>query len=396
MRVGSFKKRAGAVIREIRRRGKVPILVGGTHYYTQSLVFGDVLVGGEGKDEEGKGSGEEGGEMSVEEINRKWPILEDTTENMLEKLREVDPVMADRWHPKDRRKIRRSLEIFLMSGKKASDIYKEQLERKNSKHEEFTGDGVDLSSTLFFWIHAESSVLKKRLDSRVDNMLQNGLLGEVKTMDHFFHEQESQTAQTIDRTRGMWISIGYKEFEPYLQALNSGTATEEEMKTAFELSIEQTKAATRQYARRQTRWIRLKLLPALKEENALRQLYLLDGTDVSQFENDVLNPAIKITEDFLAGKKLPTPETVCGAAKEILGENEIQLVKSEWPRKECEFCGVVAVTEVQWDTHLKSRRHRGLLKKMAKRARDGGRVVSNPDVGKENGEISSAEDMPTP
>lgn len=381
MRVGSFKKRAGGIVREIRERGKLPILVGGTHYYTQSLVFGDVLVE-EGREEDVDGEGKR--EMSVEEIKRKWPILEESTEDMLQMLREVDPTMADRWHPKDRRKIRRSLEIYLMLGKRASDVYKEQLGRKTFQNADDTDEGgEDLSSTLFFWVHAESSVLKKRLDDRVHKMLENGMLDEIKSMDQFLQPQSSLTGQTIDRTRGIWVSIGYKEFEPYLQALKSPTTTEASLKSALDLSVEQTQAATRQYAKRQQRWIRLKLLPALLESNALQQLYLLDGTDISEWENHVSGPAMKITEEFLAGREMQDPKMVCEAAREVLGEHEVKGKKSEWPRRECEVCGVVTVTEVQWETHLKSRKHRGALKRLAKRERDG--RVRGVEIGENGG-----------
>ncbi|KAK5057159.1 tRNA dimethylallyltransferase, mitochondrial, partial [Cryomyces antarcticus] len=61
---------------------------------------------------------------------KRWPVLEESTEKMLEKLHEVDPIMANRWHPNDRRKIQRSLEIYLETGKKASDIYEEQKPRR--------------------------------------------------------------------------------------------------------------------------------------------------------------------------------------------------------------------------------------------------------------------------
>lgn len=370
--VGGFVRRAKSIIGGIRGRGKLPILCGGTAYYLQSLVFGESLVSEEREEH-----------MNVEDIKEKWPILEGSTEDMLEMLREVDQVMADRWHPKDRRKIRRSLEIFLMTGKKASDVYREQVERKTLKNgREGVDEGVDLSSVLLFWVHADSEVLKKRLDGRVDKMLKNGLLDEVQTMDKFLHDQE-QNGQVVDRTRGIWVSIGYKEFEPYLQTLKSSTASEKELKDAFDLSVEQTKAATRQYAKRQIRWIRLKMLPGLKEENALKQLYLLDGTDIEKWDTNVSDMAVEITEDFLAGRELPDPETICGPAKEILGEAEVGEIKTEWPRRECEMCGVIAVTEVQWDTHIKSRKHRGLVKRKLKKERDIRPISENEKVSSE-------------
>jgi tRNA dimethylallyltransferase len=73
-RVGVFKRKAGKIIKEIRSRGRTPILVGGTHYYTQSLLFNDTLVSDADKSE-----GETESYVSRERINSKYPILERPT-----------------------------------------------------------------------------------------------------------------------------------------------------------------------------------------------------------------------------------------------------------------------------------------------------------------------------
>jgi len=286
---------------------------------------------------------------------------------MIERLREVDPVMADRWHPKDRRKIRRSLEIFLTTGKKASDVYAEQKERKIKGNVDSTISEqlVNNGSTLLFWVHAESETLKKRLDSRVEKMIESGLLDEVKRMEEFL-SQRSKAGINVDRTRGIWISIGWKEFEPYLKALETGTTSSKDLQTLYELSVEQTKAATRQYARRQVRWIRLTFIPALSDENALDKLYLLDGTDISKWAEAVSDPAINIAAKFLDGSDLP-PHELSKTAQQILAPNDgLEEKPNVWFRQECELCHITTVTDLQWQTHLNSRRHRGLVKKKQK------------------------------
>lgn len=360
-RVGMFAKKAGQIIQEIRSRGRVPIVVGGTHYYTQSLVFEDSLVTTQEFTEEP--------ELLVHDIEDKFPILGSSTEDMLQVLREVDPVMADRWHPKEKRKIRRSLEIFLTTGTRASDYYAQQQEKKTlrkSQEEENHSPPeqvVDRDSTLLFWVHAESEVLKKRLDSRVDKMIDTGLLDEVKSV-HSYLRHLSNTGVSVDRTRGIWVSIGWKEFEPYLNALETATTSPEDLRKLYELSIEQTKAATRQYAKRQVRWIRLNLITALKDENALDKLYLFDGTDVTKWEKDVSNPAIDITAKFLDGDELPPPSELSQAAQQFLAPDEGHKGKPDvWFRRECEICHMTAVTDLQWQIHLKSRKHRGLTKR---------------------------------
>lgn len=374
-RVGLFKKRASQIIKEIRSRGRLPILVGGTHYYTQSLLIEESLVAKQADEE-----GQEELELSNQEISEKFPILDGPTEAMIEMLKEVDPVMADRWHPNDRRKIRRSLEIFLQTGKKASDVYMEQKERKSlgktpvdSPEGQETLDSVENISPLMFWVHAEAETLKTRLDARVDKMMESGLLAEVKSMDSFL-QHHTELGQNVDASRGIWISIGWKEFEPYLSALKSGTESQEKLDQMLALSIEQTKTATRQYAKRQTRWIRLKLIPGLSNQNLLERLYLLDGTDTTQFSETVANPALDVAADFLSGREPPAPSSLSDAAKEFLTPQrsfDYADRRDLWVRHECELCHTVSITDEQWQSHLRGRPHRRRVKQEQKNARGG-------------------------
>ncbi|TAQ86656.1 hypothetical protein B7494_g5015 [Chlorociboria aeruginascens] len=367
-RVGMFKENASKIIREIRSRGKLPIVVGGTHYYTQSLLSDDWLVNEQAQDENVHTN------LSNEEISRRFPILDGPSEAILERLKEVDPVMADRWHPKDLRKIRRSLEIFLTTGRRASDIYKEQEHRKHAiTSSDILREGLprvtESDSMLLFWIHSQSEVLKNRLDNRVEKMIKAGMLDEVKDMNEFLKHQIA-VGKIVDQTRGIWASIGWKEFAPYLSELATGTASQTELETLYNMSVEQIKAATRQYARRQVRWIRLKLLASLSDVNSLQRLYLLDGTDLLQWTNSVWNPAFDITRSFLAGEELRSPIELSDAAREMLAPSSPKFEHNteENTTRKCEMCHVVTVTDVQWQSHIRSRCHRGQLKKIKRNA----------------------------
>jgi tRNA dimethylallyltransferase len=384
-RVGVFKKKAGSVMKEIRSRGKLPILVGGTHYYTQSLLFKDALISDAAQSEE-----ETGEELSREEINRRYPILEKPTEEILEQLRTVDPVMADRWHPNDRRKIQRSLEIYLMTGKQASKLYEEQQERNGSHH---GGDSSTpasseanvaplFQSALVFWVHANTEVLSKRLDERVDTMLKVGLINEVKTLDKFLREK-AIAGISIDRSSGIWVSIGFKEFEPYMEAMKSGGLSRTELQVLFAAAVERTKAATRQYAKRQIRWIRLKLLVALSKVNSLSSIYLLDGSNLDHWLASVSGPAIDIAYKFLAKQDLPAPRDMSPAATEMLTPKqtfEFSDRRDLWIRQTCELCNMTAVTDEQWQRHIKGRGHRRAVKKSNKNASHGRSQAQSNDI----------------
>lgn len=335
-------------IDEIRSRGKLPILVGGTHYYTQSLLFKDALS-------------EEPMLKNGDTPSERPEILDQPTEVLLEKLKEVDPVMADRWHPNERRKIQRSLEIYLKTGKPASQVYDEQRLKK-----ELAVDSNDDASgmrfpTLVFWVHAAKDVLTVRLDSRVDKMVDRGLLAEVETLHSFRTEYEARTGQAIDQTRGIWVSIGYKEFLEYQNALCEGTASEKELSKLKTAAIEKTQAANRQYSKRQIRWIQIKLLNALITAGQRDNTFLVDISDISQWQQAAVIPSSDITEKFLKGESLPDPATLSDAAREMLNprrDYDLAQRPDLWEKKVCETCGTVAVTENDWNLHIKSRAHR--------------------------------------
>lgn len=327
-------------------------MVGGTHYYTQSLLFHDALA------DKADLEPPKGGEI--------YPILEEPTEIILQKLKEVDPIMADRWHPNERRKIQRSLEIFLKTGRPASQIYQEQRQKRELSPGAMNGENSDAAvglrfPTLVMWVHTNKDVLYSRLDSRVDKMLEKGLLEEVQGLTVFRQEYETQTGAPVDQTRGIWVSIGYKEFLDYQHALTQPTQLTPALEQLRKAAIERTQAATRQYANRQIKWIRIKLLHALIAAGQQKNIFLMDSSDISKWDNDVVQPSVDIVERFLSERDLPDPSSLSPAALEMLTpkrEYDLGQRPDLWQKKTCEVCGTVAVTENDWTLHIKSRAHR--------------------------------------
>ncbi|KAK3680005.1 tRNA dimethylallyltransferase, mitochondrial [Recurvomyces mirabilis] len=367
--VGTFVKRAVRVIEEIRARGKLPILVGGTHYYTQSVLFHDRLAEEEDDDDQHLSDKEE-------DI---LPALEQPTDVLLKDLQKVDPVMAARWHPNDRRKIQRSLEIFIKTGRKASDVYAEQQAQKSIRIEANEKECDTSASmkydTLLFWIHAEADSLKRRLDGRITKMLNAGLLDEVRTL-HDYATDEATHGRSVDETRGIWVSIGYKEFKAYVSAMHGGTASDEELQSLKDYGIERTQIATRQYAKRQVRWIRIKLLNSLASTNNISSLYLLDGSDISGFAETVFQPAVDLTSNFLAAESMPEPSSLSSAAAEMLQpkrDYDLAANPELWTKQHCEVCDVTCVVQEQWLQHVGSKAHKKALR--WRRERERGVVV---------------------
>jgi len=118
------------MIEDIHKRGRVPILVGGTHYYIEAVVWNNGILDSEStttageksekttSGEEGKGSEQERESKTKEEQEKeseKGNGGEDSTASLWEELKRVDPTMAERLHPNNERKIKRSLEVTTIS-----------------------------------------------------------------------------------------------------------------------------------------------------------------------------------------------------------------------------------------------------------------------------------------
>lgn len=357
--VATFRQKAVKVVEDIHSRGKVPILVGGTHYYIQSLLFRDAILGVTDY------------LVAEQPLEHTWPILEASKEEMLEELRKVDPVMAARWHPNDQRKIKRSLEIYLTTGNKASDIYDQQQKQKKGcnlrRLESISQKNAPVESnqnmipktkplllydTLIFWPHVDSNILNPRLDQRVDAMISNGLLSEVQSMFTYVREMESD-GQGMDQTSGIWTAIGYKQFLPYMlasQAIDIDTNKLEKLKME---GIERTKIETRQCAKGQIKWIRNSLLRALDEDHLDKTLYLLNAADGTVQLCDAHAVAHDITGMFLRGDTLPLPRTLSNIAEQMLAVKE----KGDFFARYCNICDKTLMTGTEWTGHVKSKKH---------------------------------------
>ena len=379
--VGKFAEEASNTIDEIGSRGKLPILVGGTNYYTQALLFKNSLLAANKA------------WTTVDEQETRWPILEASGEEMYEELKKIDPVMAARWHPKDTRKVRRSLEIWLQTGKKASDVYACQRHNGSSEEEcsevEILDDRLSLEEsrvlhdlnmpahlplrypTLILWVYSDLTALRDRLNVRVDEMISNGLLQEIESMEAF-RRGKIEAGVSVDVSRGIWVAIGYKEFIGYFKALREGLG-EAQLQRTKDRCTEQTKIATRQYAKSQMRWIRSKLLRSMHRTNSARNMFLLDGTDSTTRNEQVEDAAVHLVEEFMTGRPLPSPLKISEVAERVLDLDEVK--PAVVVTQSCDLCDVTVTTARDWERHLKSRKHKALLRR---RRNPGRQYVSSP------------------
>lgn len=222
--VAEFQERAIGLIGEISGRGKLPFIVGGTGLYVESVCYGYQFA-------------ETGNDDAFREEQRAF-ALEHGDEALHRKLQEVDPETAQRLHPNDQRRVIRALEMFHTTGMRMSEQLAAQ--KKQSPYE-----------LCIVGLTMDRGLLYKRIEQRIDDMLEQGLVGEVK--------------QLLDRGYGTNLismqGLGYKEIAAYLL----GTYSLEE-------AVELLKRDTRRFAKRQLSWFR-----------HMKEIQWVDVTDQANF-----------------------------------------------------------------------------------------------------------------
>lgn len=273
--------------KDLHAQGKLPILVGGTHYYNESIIFRNLLdeVAGEGAHARAGASGGDANASAATptaspEVLARLAAL--SAEDAADELARVDPVMANRLHRNDTRKIlrwgwgsgvstigpppvpiprltpspirsssNRSLEVFYATGQRQSELIMQQTDRGE--------EVLRFAPCCCLYLDCEQTALDARLDARVDDMLAQGLLAELEAFQA--RMAAASPDGELDYTRGLLQAIGFKEFREYMAAGDDCAPADKAR--LLEAGVADMKRATRRYARRQTTWIRNRLLRGL-------------------------------------------------------------------------------------------------------------------------------------
>ncbi|XP_041096679.1 tRNA dimethylallyltransferase isoform X2 [Polyodon spathula] len=343
-----FRNKALSLIEDIYKREKMPIIVGGTNYYIESLLW-KVLIDTKEGGSDGEGDGEGGGDgRRADSPSRKAELEKLDGQELHRRLTEVDPEMASMLHPHDKRKMARSLQVFQDTGVPHSKLLKEQRKQAGGGG---LGGPLRFHNSCIFWLHADLEALDERLNKRVDEMLSAGLIEELRDFHNRFNEHKIQT-DSQDYQHGIFQSIGFKEFHEYLTVECS--ASEESREKLLRKGVEALKQATRRYARKQNKWVRNRFLnrPGLN----VPPVYRLDVSDVSHWDETVLNPALQILHSLIKG------ETPTAQPLRMTSEGN----RNKRSRHTCDLCDKVIIGDMEWTAHLKSKNHLHHVKKKRK------------------------------
>lgn len=239
--VADYVKSAREIIKDINNRRKLPIIVGGTGLYINSLLDNIEYT-------------EQETDFNLrKELEEKFDLI--GGEEMLRQLSKFDKETAETLHPNNRRRIIRAFELYLSTGKTKTE--QNILSKQNPS---------DIDALVLGINFKDREILYNRIDRRVDIMIQNGLL------------QEAEKNLNYIADNGAFQAIGHKELYGFFKGECSLTE-----------AVENLKRQTRRYAKRQNTWF--------KKDQRIHWLY-------ADEDENVLNTAISLTQEFLKEERL--------------------------------------------------------------------------------------------
>ena len=204
-----FQQKAKAYMNEIWAKGKIPIIVGGTGFYMNALLYDTDFTETENdtsfREECYKQARNEGAEI------------------LFERLKKIDPEYAEIIHANNVKRVARALEYHFLTGEKFSQHNAEQREKESPYQ----------AAVIILTMEREK--LYQRINYRVDLMMEQGLLAEVKGLLEKGYSPDLVSMQ----------GLGYKEFMPYFRG-----------ECSLDDAVEQLKKGTRHFAKRQLTWFR--------------------------------------------------------------------------------------------------------------------------------------------
>lgn len=207
--VARFVERAKECLNEIYLEGKIPIIVGGTGFYIQALLY-DVNFSEQNANTEYR--------KELEHLAE-----EKGAEYLHKMLKEVDEASAEAIHANNRKRVIRALEFYHLTGTKISE-HNETEKQKTSPY-----------NFAYFVLTDNRKHLYERIEKRIDMMIKNGLVEEVQKLKDMGYHREMVSMQ----------GLGYKEILDYLDG-----------KMTLEEAVSLIKKETRHFAKRQLTWFR--------------------------------------------------------------------------------------------------------------------------------------------
>ncbi len=231
-----FQQMAKSALEEIYANGQIPIIAGGTGFYIQALLY-DIDFDNQDCDEAYR--------TELENFAKKHG-----NDALHARLKEIDPASAEKIHANNVKRVIRALEFYKLTGKPISE-HNEAEQQKESPY-----------NFAYFVLTDDRANLYKRIEKRVDIMMEQGLLAEVQKLKNMGYHRNMVSMQ----------GLGYKEILDYLDD-----------KCTLDEAVDTIKLETRHFAKRQLTWFRRE-----------REVCWLDKSEYNYDENAVLDEMCRV------------------------------------------------------------------------------------------------------
>jgi len=363
---------ASKTIEDLHKENKIPLVVGGTNYYIESLLYTDYDLSADNLniDEmeinnmheiatKGIESNKSAGEFQDEEaldVPKNYKELTPTEKHEL--LSKIDPLLAEKVHPNDTKRVENYIKVYV----EENIIPSKKIMKVDSQRK------LRYENVILFWVKdKEKSSLIERIRKRIVEMVDmNGLKEIIRIYSYL------ERFGPFDFQKGILQSIGYKEFyefyktlkekgnkeniEEILEDYQSIESLDPTLKGVIEECINKLVGATEAYAKRQVTWIKNRLAsqPLLKN-----RVFLLEFTAAPQFQTEVTEKGVELAKQFFKGQLTPEED-------EDLDQEQLLNKYKNWKRFTCDVCQVTINGQSEWDVHLKSKRHKKTKERIAK------------------------------
>ncbi|XP_030522377.1 tRNA dimethylallyltransferase 2 [Rhodamnia argentea] len=367
----AFRDSAVPLIDEILSRNNLPVIVGGTNYYIQALVSPFLLDDSMDHMDDShldETPGDEHDNFEVDSNRDRNPLTFD-------RLKDVDPVAAQRIHPNNQRKINQYLSLYAQSGLLPSELFQSRTVENWGRVENSKYD------CCLICVDPCLPVLDRYVEQRVDCMMEAGLLNEVYDI----------YCPNSDYTRGLRQAIGAREFEDFLQVYIADAGDSEtssshdknmlkeniglilaslptnQLKVLLQEAVDKLKLNTRRLVRRQKR--RIRRLQTLFGWN----IHYVDATEAISCQSEdswikqVVQPSVQRIRSFYGESVsiMPDVEGPKGSATNLL-QTDL------WTQYTCKACGDRVLRGAhEWEQHKQGRAHRKRTARLRKSLNQG-------------------------